>query len=47
MSISTFVDQAIRTKKIAPTIYVFPNGGPMSWYNYPQVKNGQGEDVFR
>ena len=46
VSLSTFMDQAMRTKKIAPTIYVFPNGGPMSWYNYPQVKNGQGEDVF-
>lgn len=46
VSLSTFIDQAMRTKKIAPTIYVFPNGGPMSWYNYPQVKNGQGEDVF-
>ena len=27
-------------------IYVFPNGGPMSWYNYPQKENGMGEDVF-
>ena len=46
VSLSTFIDQALRTQKIDPTIYVFPNGGPMSWYNYPQVKNGQGEDVF-
>ena len=46
VSLSTFIDQAMRTKKIAPTIYVFPNGGPMSWYNYPPIKNGQGEDVF-
>ena len=46
VSLSTFIDQAMRTKKIAPTIYVFPNGGPMSWYNYPKIKNGQGEDVF-
>jgi endo-1,4-beta-xylanase len=46
VSLSTFIDQAMRTQKIAPTIYVFPNGGPMSWYNYPQIKNGQGEDIF-
>jgi len=44
--LSAFVDRAIRAGKIQPTIYVFPNGGPMSWYNYPQYKNGQGEDVF-
>jgi endo-1,4-beta-xylanase len=25
---------------------VFPNGGPMSWYNYPQLADGLGEDVF-
>jgi len=44
--LSAFVDRAIRAGKIQPTIYVFPNGGPMSWYNYPQYENGQGEDVF-
>ena len=27
-------------------IYAFPNGGPMSWYNYPQKENGMGEGVF-
>lgn len=41
-----FVDEAVRKGEIQPTIYVFPNGGPMSWYNYPQIENGQGEDVF-
>lgn len=46
VSIATFIDKAMRNGKIQHTIYVFPNGGPMSWYNYPQVKNGQGEDVF-
>ncbi len=44
--IHRFVDDAIRDGKIEPVIYVFPNGGPMSWYNYPQFQNGQGEDVF-
>jgi len=44
--IARFVDAAIRDETIAPTIYVFPNGGPMSWYNYPHYLNGLGEDVF-
>lgn len=41
-----FVEEAIAAGTIQPTIYVFPNGGPMSWYNYPQKENGMGEDVF-
>ena len=44
--IHRFVDDAIRDGKIEPVIYVFPNGGPMSWYNYPQFENRRGEDVF-
>lgn len=44
--LSRYVDAAIRAGTIEPTIYVFPNGGPMSWYNYPQKENGMGEDVF-
>lgn len=44
--LASFVGEAIRAGKIQPTIYVFPNGGPMSWYNYPEIENGQGEDVF-
>jgi len=44
--LAVFVDQAVRKREIAPTIYVFPNGGPMSWYNYPKKENGMGEDVF-
>ena len=46
VGLARFVDEAIKAEKIEPTIYVFPNGGPMSWYNYPQIDNGQGEDVF-
>lgn len=46
ISLSTFVDAAIKAGTIEPTIYVFPNGGPMSWYNYPQIENASGEDVF-
>lgn len=44
--LASFVDAAIEAGTIAPTIYVFPNGGPVSWYNYPQGKNAAGEDVF-
>mgnify|MGYP006081471969 CR=1 FL=1 len=46
VNLAAFVDRAIKDQVIAPTIYVFPNGGPMSWYNYPQIENGRGEDVF-
>ena len=46
ISLANFVHEAIEKKDIKPTIYVFPNGGPMSWYNYPQIENGSGEDVF-
>ena len=46
IAIHRFVDAAIRAGTIEPVIYVFPNGGPMSWYNYPQFSTGQGEDVF-
>ncbi|MEM9283988.1 MAG: alpha/beta hydrolase-fold protein [Verrucomicrobiota bacterium] len=44
--LATFVDKAISSGDIQPTLYVFPNGGPMSWYNYPQIPNGFGEDVL-
>lgn len=44
--LAKYVDNAIDRGKIQPTIYVFPNGGPMSWYDYPQIENGQGENVF-
>ncbi|MEM8955166.1 MAG: alpha/beta hydrolase-fold protein [Verrucomicrobiota bacterium] len=46
VQLSKFVDKAIANEEIQPTIYVFPNGGPVSWYNYPEKENGLGEDVF-
>ncbi|MEM0968938.1 MAG: alpha/beta hydrolase-fold protein [Verrucomicrobiota bacterium] len=46
IELSTFVDAAIRAGKIPPTIYVFPNGGPMSWYDYPKKELGMGESIF-
>ncbi len=41
-----YVDAAIKKGTIKPTIYVFPNGGPVSWYDMPEVKHGMGESVF-
>ena len=40
------VDRAIAAGTIKPTIYVFPNGGPVSWYDMPSMRNGMGESVF-
>jgi endo-1,4-beta-xylanase len=44
--LSTYVDKAIAAGTIKPTIYVFPNGGPVSWYDMPEMKNGMGKSVF-
>lgn len=44
--IATFVDEAIKNQHIQATIYVFPNGGPISWYNFPKKEHGLGEDIF-
>ncbi len=45
--LSAYVVDAIEKGKIKPSIYVFPHGGPMSWYNYPQLGDTAfGEDVF-
>ncbi len=46
ISLAKYVDGAIRAGKLEPAIYVFPNGGPVSWYNMPDIKNAMGEDVF-
>lgn len=46
VKLAQFVDDAVGKKQIQPTIYVYPNGGPVSWYNYPEKENGMGEDVF-
>ena len=46
VGLSVFIEKAIRSNRIPPMIYVFINGGPMSHYDYPQIKNGQGESVF-
>jgi enterochelin esterase-like enzyme len=46
VSLAKYVHLAIQKKQTPPTVYVFVNGGPVSHYNYPQIKNGLGEDVF-
>lgn len=44
--LAAFVDGAVRDGRIAPTIYVFPNGGPVSWYDMQDRENALGESVF-
>jgi len=46
ISLAAFIHKATREKSISPTIYVFINGGPVSHYNYPEMENAMGEDVF-
>ena len=46
ISLSNDIDHAMKNRSIQPTIYVFPNGGPMSWYIYPQMKNGMAENIL-
>ncbi|MFV1996212.1 MAG: alpha/beta hydrolase [Verrucomicrobiales bacterium] len=44
--LAALVHTAIEAGEIEPTIYVFPNGGPMSWYNMPDREQAMGESVF-
>ena len=44
--LASYIDAAIQKGTIKPTIYVFPNGGPVSWYDMPDLKQGMGESVF-
>ena len=44
--ISKFVHEAIEKEVIEPTIYVFANGGPVSWYDFPEMEKGLGESTF-
>lgn len=44
--LAAYVDKAIAAGTIQPTIYVFPNGGPVSWYDMPEIPHGLGESVF-
>lgn len=44
--LAAYVDAAIQKGTIKPTIYVFPNGGPVSWYDMPAMTHGMGETIF-
>lgn len=44
--IGAMVFDMMKTDKLAPAIYVFPNGGPVSHYNLPDDPSAQGADVF-
>jgi endo-1,4-beta-xylanase len=46
VKLARFVHAAFFHAKIKPTIYIFANGGPVSWYNMPGDEKAQGEDVF-
>ncbi len=46
VQLASYVDAAIKKGTIKPTIYVFPNGGPVSWYDMPEMTQGMGERVF-
>ncbi len=45
ISITPFIHDAMKTGKVPPTIYVFPNGGVVSHYDYPKLKS-LGEIAF-
>lgn len=40
------INEHISAKRVAPMIYVFVNGGPVSHYNMPGQPHAQGADVF-
>jgi len=43
--IGAYVDKAMRANEVGPMIYVFPNGGKMSHYDYPKF-DSYGETAF-
>ena len=42
----THIDKHIHAGSVAPMIYVFVNGGPVSHYNLPDRRHAMGADVF-
>ncbi len=46
VKLATHLHEHIETGAVAPMIYVFVNGGPVSHYNMPDRENAMGEDVF-
>ena len=45
VSVTPFIDEAMKSGDVPPMIYVFPNGGAVSHYDYPQLKS-LGETAF-
>lgn len=46
IKLAKFIHGHIETGKVAPMIYVFVNGGPVSHYNMPNKPGSQGADIF-
>ena len=46
VKLTDHIRRNIDSGAVAPMIYVFVNGGPVSHYNMPNRKDAQGEDVF-
>lgn len=44
--LTEYLHQHISAGDVAPMIYVFVNGGPVSHYNMPDREHAMGEDVF-
>ena len=45
ISLTPFIHEAMKKGKVPPMIYVFPNGGVVSHYDYPKLKS-LGETAF-
>jgi len=45
ISQTSYFDQAMKNREVPPMIYVFPNGGVVSHYDYPKLKS-LGETAF-
>lgn len=45
ISLTPYLDEAMKKGKVSPMIYVFPNGGIVSHYDYPKLKSF-GETAF-
>ncbi len=45
VSLTPFLADAMKSEKVSPMIYVFPNGGAVSHYDYPELKS-LGETAF-
>lgn len=45
VSVMPFIDEAMKSGDVPPMIYVFPNGGAVSHYDYPKLKSF-GETAF-